>query len=83
MNMKRVFVLFALCLGSFMGYAQEYTVTSAGQGHSGNYLVNVVVSTKGKNSTKAEDLVMHYAVHGVLFRGLMAGGEISSCGITD
>lgn len=52
--------------------AQDYTVRSAGQGKSGNYLVEVTVSSKKKLTSAAEDLVKEYAVRGVMFRGLMA-----------
>ena len=52
--------------------AQEYYVKSAGQGQGGRYLVAVTVNVKKKLPSTAEDLVMKYAVQGVMFRGLMA-----------
>lgn len=70
--MKKIFLLSFFCLVMTMINAQEYTVRSAGQGNTGNYIVEVTVSTKSKLKTKAEDLVTEYAVRGVLFRGLMA-----------
>lgn len=70
--MRKVLFTLLLCLVCAVSNAQEYTVRSAGQGKSGNYLVQIVVSTKGKLKGASEDLVMRYAVHGVLFRGLMA-----------
>lgn len=68
---KILFTLAFLLIGMTVN-AQEYTIRSAGQGKSGNYLVKVVVSTKNKQAKEAEDLVKRYAVHGVIFRGLMA-----------
>lgn len=61
-----------MCFALSVCKAQEYTVRSAGQGSEGNYLVEVVVSSKKKLTTKADDLVKEYAVRGVLFRGLMS-----------
>lgn len=69
--MKRIILCFVWFL-SILVYGQEYTVRSAGQGNTGNYIVDVTVSSKSKLKTKAEDLVAEYAVRGVLFRGLMA-----------
>ncbi len=70
--MKRLFLTAILTLSCILTYAQQYTITSAGQENSGNYLVNITVSTTKKENRSAEDLVMHYAVHGVLFRGVMS-----------
>lgn len=70
--MKRLFFVTLLCFMAVVCHAQEYTVRSAGQGNSGNYLVEVTVSSKKKLTSTAEDLVKEYAVRGVMFRGLMA-----------
>ena len=73
--MKRVLLTMALCLSWMLGHAQEYSVTAEGVGNDGMPIVKIVVSTK-KNVTKsAEDLVKRYAVHGIIFRGLMASGS--------
>lgn len=70
--MKKIFWTFVLCLLALPGMAQTYTVTSGGQGNTGNFLVKIVVNTKKEPKQKAENLVMRYAVDGVIFRGLMA-----------
>ena len=72
--MKRIFGMLLLCLSCTLCQAQtdQYSVRIAGQGQSGNYLVNVTVNTKKGVTKKAEDLVRLYAVHGVIFRGLMS-----------
>ena len=70
--MKRLFFSSILCFVAIICSAQEYTVRSAGQSNSGNYLVEVTVCSKKKLTSKAEDLVKEYAVRGVMFRGLMA-----------
>lgn len=70
--MKRIIFFILFCLIVTICKAQEYTVRSAGQGNSGNYLVEVTVSSKKKLTSTAEDLVKEYAVRGVMFRGLMA-----------
>ena len=69
--MKKLLLSFALLVSCLVTNAQEYTVQSAGQGQGGRYLVAVQVSVK-KLKTSAEDIAMHYATHGVLFRGLPA-----------
>lgn len=70
--MKKLILLFMLCILCVIASAQEYTIKSGGQGKSGNYLVEITVSSKKKMKGNAEDLVTRYAVHGVMFRGLMA-----------
>lgn len=73
--MKRVFVSMLVCMLAFVAYAQgDYNIVSAGQGKSGHYLVKVttIVSKGDLKGGKAEDLLKRYAVHGVMFRGLMA-----------
>ena len=50
-------------------YAQEYNITSAGQGKDGNYLVKI--RTYVPKTKMAEDAVKQCAVHGVIFRGVM------------
>ncbi len=58
-----------------VAFAQsDYNIVSAGQGKSGHYLVKVttIVGKSDLKGGKAEDLLKRYAVHGVMFRGLMA-----------
>lgn len=70
--MKKVLVSFVLLMCCMIASAQEYYVQSAGQDQGGRYLVSVTVNVKKKLPSSAEDLVMKYAVQGVMFRGLMA-----------
>lgn len=73
--MKRIFVSLLVCMLAFTAYAQgDYNIVSAGQGKSGHYLVKVtaLVAKSDLKGGKAEDLLKRYAVHGVMFRGLMA-----------
>mgnify|MGYP006873192911 FL=1 len=72
--MKKIFftLLCSLLLTLNAAAQESYTIRSAGQGRDGNYLVEVVVSTKKKPGTDAENLALRYAVHGVLFRGISA-----------
>ena len=70
--MKKVLVSFVLLMCCVIASAQEHYVQSAGQGQGGRYLVSVTVNVKKNLPTSAEDLVMKYAVQGVMFRGLMA-----------
>ena len=70
--MKKTLLLFVFCLCSMAISAQDYYVRSAGQGQGGRYLVAVTVNVKKKLTTTPEDLVMRYAVEGVMFNGLMA-----------
>ena len=70
--MKKVLLSFVLLICCIMVSAQEYYVKSAGQGQGGRYLVSVTVNVKKKLPSTAEDLVMKFAVKGVMFRGLMA-----------
>lgn len=70
--MKKMFLSFVLLMCCMIASAQEYYVKSAGQGQGGRYLVSVTVNVKKKLPSSAEDLVMKYAVQGVMFRGLMA-----------
>lgn len=66
-----LFLLFTL-LPTLLPAQEEYTIRSAGQGKTGSYLVEVVVSTKKRETKEAEDLVKKCAVHGVLFRGFLS-----------
>ena len=52
--------------------AQEFYVNNAGLGQGGKFMVGVTVNVKKKLPSSAEDLVMRYAVEGVMFNGLMA-----------
>jgi len=70
--MKKTLLLLAFCLSALLVGAQDFSVVSAGQGQGGRYLVKVTVNVKKKLPTSAEDLVMRYAVEGVMFNGLMA-----------
>ena len=73
MKMKKTIMTLLVLLCAIGSQAQTYTIKSGGQGKSGNYLVRVTVTTSTKEKNlDAEDLVKRYAVHGVLFRGLMA-----------
>lgn len=75
--MKKLTLILMFCLAALVSYAQEYSVCSAGQGKTGSYLVDVTISIK-KIEPSAEDLALRCAVHGVMFRGLLAtsaGGE--------
>ncbi len=76
--MKKILLPLLLCLGYMFSYAQEYTIQSAGVDNSGNYVVRIMVSTKKNPSKTAEDLVRQYAVHGVMFRGVMAANDYSA-----
>lgn len=73
--MKKVLLTIVLILSCIFVQAQEYTIQSEGVDNSGNYIVNIVVSTKKKPSKSAEDLVRQYAVHGVMFRGVAAAKD--------
>ena len=72
--MNRLILSIALCIFCLTGVAQDltYTITGAGQSNSGNYLVSVKVNTKKKVTTSAENLALMYAVHGVMFKGVMS-----------
>jgi hypothetical protein len=70
--MKKLLLSLVLLICCMVASAQEYYVKSAGQGQGGRYLVAVTVNVKKKLPSTAEDLVMKYAVQGVMFRGLMA-----------
>lgn len=69
--MKKFFLFLILtCFAVVTTVAQEYTITSGGQGKNGHYLVKLTVLSKAKKTElEADDLVKRYAVHGVLFRG--------------
>lgn len=72
--MKKILLslLFACCC-VLTATAQDYNITTAGQGAEGNYLVKITVAMKGKEKGQdAEAIVKRYAVHGVMFKGLMA-----------
>ena len=72
--MKKILLslLFACCC-VLTASAQDYNIKSAGQGAGGNYLVKITVAMKGKEKGQdAETIVKRYAVHGVMFRGMMA-----------
>lgn len=71
--MKKTVFLLLFTVLAVAAHAQEYTIRSAGQGKSGNYLVEVTVLTKKKTKNlDAESMLKQYAVHGVMFRGFMA-----------
>lgn len=70
--MRKLLFIIVMCMTCLLASAQTYTITSGGQGNSGNYLVKITVSTKKNPTKEAENLVKRYAVHGVIFRGLMA-----------
>ena len=76
MKKSLLFVVFALC--SLMVNAQEYTLQSAGTAKDGSYLVKVKVSVKKLKNTTAQDLVLRYAVEGVMFDGLNDANGYSS-----
>lgn len=69
---KKIILSFILCCLAMANVcAQEYSITSGGQGKNGRYLVRVTLKTKAKKSElNAENLLKHYAVHGVMFRGI-------------
>lgn len=72
--MKKILLslLFACCC-VLTATAQDYNIASAGQGAEGNYLVKITVAMKGKEKGQdAEAIVKRCAVHGVMFKGLMA-----------
>lgn len=68
--MKNVLLTLMFCISYILADAQEYTIQAEGVDNNGNYVVRIVVSTKKKPLKSAEDLVRHYSVHGVMFRGL-------------
>ncbi len=68
--MKRIILCLLFGVMFSLSYGQEYTIMSGGQSKDGNYIVDVTVSSKKKIIRSAEDIVMQYAVHGVLFRGI-------------
>ncbi len=70
--MKKFILTCMFSLVCLLAGAQEYSACSAGQSNTGNFLVKIVVSSKKKLKSSSEDLVKHYAVHAVIFRGLMA-----------
>ena len=59
-----------LCMSMAVVKGQDFSVMSDGQGHNGEYIVIVVVSTKKNPAKEAENLVKEYAVRGVMFRGV-------------
>ena len=67
--MKKILLFLILALASVASFAQEYNITSAGQGKDGNYLVKV--RTYVPKTKMAEDAVKQCAVHGVIFRGVI------------
>ena len=71
--MKKLLLSFLFVCGVLTAAAQDYNIVTAGQGAGGNYLVKVTVAMKGKEKGQdAEAIVKRCAVHGVMFRGLMA-----------
>ena len=70
--MKKILLSLALTMCCMLAGAQENTVTGDGLGSNGNYRVKVAVNVKKKLPMPAEDLVMKYAVEGVMFRGVMS-----------
>jgi uncharacterized protein YxeA len=76
--MKKTLLLLTFCLSALIASAQEFYVSSAGTAADGSYLVSVKVSAKKKEFTSAQDMVMRYAVDGVMFNGLTnAQGQTS------
>ncbi len=67
---KRLLFSMMLCMSMAVVKGQDFSVMSAGQGHNGEYLVTVVVSTKKNPVKEAENLAKEYAVRGVMFRGV-------------
>ena len=67
--MKKILTFFIVALASAASFAQEYNITSAGQGKDGNYFVKV--RTYVSKTQMAEDAVKQCAVHGVIFRGII------------
>lgn len=76
-EMKRLLFAIMLCLGSVSLYAQDYSIMSEGVDNNGNYVIRIIVSTKKKPSSSAEDLVRQYAVRGVMFQGVTASEDYS------
>lgn len=68
--MKRLLSFFCMACLAILASAQSYTISGAGTGKSGHYLVAVKVNVK-KTNMKSEDIVLQAAVDGVLFRGFM------------
>jgi len=66
--MKKILLFLFATLVSATSIAQEYNITSAGQGKDGNYLVKV--RTYVSKTQMAEDALKQCAVHGVIFRGI-------------
>lgn len=68
---KSILSLLLCCFTVLSVCAQEYSITSGGQGKNGRYLVRITLKTKAKKSElNAENLLKQYAVHGVMFRGV-------------
>lgn len=69
--MKRFLtMLIAVVASAITVQAQNYTVTGAGTGKGGNYLVTVKVNVKRANM-KSEDAVLEAAVDAAMFYGFM------------
>jgi len=68
MKKSLLLAVFALC--SMLVHAQVYNLQSAGTAKDGSYLVKVKVSIKKMKKTTPQDLVLRYAVEGVMFDGL-------------
>lgn len=67
--MKKLLILLLLIIATISGLAQDYNISSAGQGRDGNYYVKV--TTYVTKTQMAADAVKQCAVHGVLFRGII------------
>ena len=70
--MKKLLMLFVCTICCAIAHAQEYSARSGGQSNTGNYIVQIVVSSKKNPKNSSEDLGKRYAVHAVIFKGLMA-----------
>ncbi len=70
--MKKFLLFLVLGIVTLCSYGQDYSLISEGVDNNGNYIVRVVVSTKKSPEKKAEDIIKHYAVKGVMFNGIAA-----------
>ncbi len=76
--MKKALFLLTFCCAALVASAQDFYVRSVGTAADGSYLVGVTVNVKKKLPTSAEDLVMRYAVEGVMFNGLTNASGMTS-----
>lgn len=69
--MKKLLLFsFGVLISAMVSAQNDYTITGAGTGKNGHYLVNVKVNVK-KVKMKTEDIVIQSAVDGVMFNGFM------------